>query len=265
MDYELNLNELKEIELGILKKFDQICRENNLEYSLAYGTMLGAVRHHGFIPWDDDIDVFMKRDDYEKLMSLQYEDEQYEVKSYRYTKGYYYPFSKMIDKTTCLNEPWRAEKNMGVYIDIFPLDLINIFNEEDKATVIHNSSKKIYFAYLMGHKLSHHKAFKLRYIVKLSLLIFTYPIKKLVIGTADKCVSKNSDGNYFVSFYSDTDIQFINKEWLNNVSLVDFECAYYPIYIDFDKILTQEYGDYMTPPPADKQVSNHYFKAYKKD
>ena len=65
---ELTLNEMKAVELGILKKFDSICKENNLEYSLAYGTMLGAIRHKGFIPWDDDIDVFMKREDYEKLL-----------------------------------------------------------------------------------------------------------------------------------------------------------------------------------------------------
>lgn len=87
---ELTLDEMKAVELGILKKFDSICKENGLEYSLAYGTMLGAIRHKGFIPWDDDIDVFMKREDYEKLLTLKYDDGDFEVKNYRYSKNYYF-------------------------------------------------------------------------------------------------------------------------------------------------------------------------------
>ena len=95
---ELTLDEMKAVELGILKKFDSICKENGLEYSLAYGTMLGAIRHKGFIPWDDDIDVFMKREDYEKLLALKYDDGDFEIKSYRYSKNYYFLYSKMVDK-----------------------------------------------------------------------------------------------------------------------------------------------------------------------
>lgn len=101
---ELTLDEMKAVELGILKKFDSICKENGLEYSLAYGTMLGAIRHKGFIPWDDDIDVFMKREDYEKLLKLKYDDGDFEIKSYRYSKNYYFLYSKMVDKRTYI---WR--------------------------------------------------------------------------------------------------------------------------------------------------------------
>ena len=102
---ELTLDEMKAVELEILKKFDSICKENGLEYSLAYGTMLGAIRHKGFIPWDDDIDVFMKREDYEKLLTLKYDDGDFEVKSYRYSKNYFFLYSKMVDKRTSICEP----------------------------------------------------------------------------------------------------------------------------------------------------------------
>ena len=129
---ELTLDEMKAIELGILKKFDSICKENGLEYSLAYGTMLGAIRHKGFIPWDDDIDVFMKREDYEKLLALKYDDGDFEVKSYRYSKNYYFLYSKIVDKRTSICENWRAEKDMGLFVDIFPLDYCNFDGEGDK-------------------------------------------------------------------------------------------------------------------------------------
>nr|MCR5207201.1 LicD family protein [Eubacterium sp.] len=119
---ELSLEEVKKTELEILIRFDEICKNNNIEYSLAYGTMLGAVRHNGFIPWDDDIDVFVKRSDYEKLLGLRYDDGRFEIKSHRYSNNYYYPFAKMIDKNTDLDVSWRLDKDMGVFIDIFPLD-----------------------------------------------------------------------------------------------------------------------------------------------
>lgn len=120
---ELTLDEMKAVELGILKKFDSICKENGLEYSLAYGTMLGAIRHKGFIPWDDDIYVFMKRKDYEKLLALKYDDGDFEVKSYRYSKNYYFLYSKIVDKRTSICENWRAEKIWGCLLIFFRLTI----------------------------------------------------------------------------------------------------------------------------------------------
>lgn len=116
---ELTLDEMKAVELGILKKFDSICKENGLEYSLAYGTMLGAIRHKGFIPWDDDIDVFMKREDYEKLLTLKYDDGDFEVKNYRYSKNYYFLYSKMVDKRTSISVRTGAQKRIWVCLLIF--------------------------------------------------------------------------------------------------------------------------------------------------
>ncbi len=266
---QLTLEELKETELGILKKFDQICRDNNLEYSLAFGTMIGAVRHHGFIPWDDDIDVLMKREDYEKLLKLKYEDDNFEIKSYRYSKNYYYPFSKMIDKRTHLEESWRAEKNMGVYIDIFPLDNLNFASsgeelKKDFDNVIAKAIKYNTIAYMMGHKLSHHKGLNIKYITKLLLLILTYPFKRAIIKKADLLNAKNKNGNYSAMLLQISTCPFIDSHSFDEIIRVDFEDFKAPIYKNYDNILTIKYGDYMTPPPVKEQRSNHWFKAYKK-
>ena len=123
---ELTLDEMKAVELGILKKFDSICKENGLEYSLAYGTMLGAIRHKGFIPWDDDIDVFMKREDYEKLLELKYDDGDFEIKSYRYSKNYYFLYSKMVDKRTyiCYLRGLARGKGYGTVCRYLPAGLL---------------------------------------------------------------------------------------------------------------------------------------------
>ena len=266
----IEIDELKKIELNILKKFDQICRDNNLEYSLAYGTMIGAVRHHGFIPWDDDIDVLMKREDYEKLLKLKYEDNNFEIKSYRYSKNYYYPFSKMIDKRTYLEEDWRAEKDMGVYIDIFPLDNLNFTSsgeelKKDFDNVISKAIKYTNIAFIMGHKLSHHKGLNIRYITKLLLLILTYPFKRAIIKKADLLNAKNKNGNYSAMLLQiSTNCPFIDSHSFDEIIYMDFEGFKAPVYKNYDNILTIEYGDYMTPPPVEEQKSNHWFNAYKK-
>lgn len=266
---QLELDELKQIELDILKKFDKICRDNNLEYSIAFGTMLGAVRHKGFIPWDDDIDVLMKREDYEKLLKLEYEDENFEIKSYRYSKHYFYPFSKMVDKRTQLYEDWRAEKDMGVYIDIFPLDYLS-FNtagkelEKDMQSTIRKAKKWDNIAHIMGHKLSHHKGFNIRYFTKLLLMLLTYPFKKTIIKHADLLNANGNNGNYCAMMLQiNAKKPFTSASSYDEVVYVDFEDFKAPVYKGYDNILSDMYGDYMTPPPVEEQKSIHWFKAYK--
>ena len=119
----MTLDEVKQVELEILEYVDKICKENNIQYSLAYGTMLGAVRHKGFIPWDDDIDILLKREEYEKLLRILYSktDEKYQVFSLK-DEGYWYSYAKVTDTRTIIVE--KNDRNMKecVYIDIFPID-----------------------------------------------------------------------------------------------------------------------------------------------
>lgn len=128
MKKQLSSDEIKAIELNILLELDRICKEYNLTYVLAYGTCLGAIRHQGFIPWDDDIDVFMPRDDYERLYHL-FEKEivetPYSLVSYRDGSSIY-QILKLTDPTTESYETFVGKKHpIGLWVDIFPLERVN--------------------------------------------------------------------------------------------------------------------------------------------
>ena len=120
----INNEEAKKIEFKVLVEFAKYCDENNLRYHLAYGTLLGAVRHKGFIPWDNDIDVTMPRPDYEKFRKLVCEKEvasNISCLDYKYCDTF--PFIKLVDNRTICKEHFLVtESNMGLYIDVFPMD-----------------------------------------------------------------------------------------------------------------------------------------------
>ena len=119
---KIGLDEIKKIELDILIYIDSLCKQNHLRYFLCGGTLLGAIRHKGFIPWDDDIDISMPRPDYDKLISLIGSNSSYMVLTPA-NCDFYYNFAKVVDTRTTLCEIDNTPiKNMGVYIDIFPLE-----------------------------------------------------------------------------------------------------------------------------------------------
>ena len=119
----LNGTEIKSIELEILKEFNAFCQKNNLRYNLAGGTLLGAIRHKGFIPWDDDIDVCMPRPDFCRLIS-EYKGEDSKLKLvYRGIDGYDAPFAKIIRTDTFVKNRFSSrETDKHLWIDIFPVD-----------------------------------------------------------------------------------------------------------------------------------------------
>ena len=122
-DKVLNAVDLKKCELDILKKFKRVCEEYKLRYSLYGGTLIGALRHKGFIPWDDDIDVMMPVDDYKKLLSLAYDDGKYRIIDWHNENDHYQQFARMVDTDTVMYEYFFeiGECRTGVFVDIFPV------------------------------------------------------------------------------------------------------------------------------------------------
>ena len=152
---EISLEEQRDIQKELLKELKEICDNNNIIYFLGGGTLLGAIRHKGYIPWDDDVDVMMPRKDYEILLEI-FDDnckENHKILTYINTEDYYYSFAKIVDTNTILHEgKLRTIKEMGIYIDIFPID----FLPDDK-----KKTEKIFKKYKLLYKIiSAYKSFK---------------------------------------------------------------------------------------------------------
>lgn len=124
MEKEVTLQEIQRITSKILETFDLFCTQKGICYYLAYGTLLGAIRHDGFIPWDDDIDVLIPRKDYEKLLKEEYidSDRRYRIIGSHNVENWPYAFAKCIDTRTELLETDFNSGAIGVYIDLFPID-----------------------------------------------------------------------------------------------------------------------------------------------
>ena len=128
---EITIEERKTISLEILSEIHDFCEKNNICYFLDYGTLLGAVRHKGYIPWDDDIDISMKRDDYERFLKT-FCSSKYEIANYRDKKFFAIQFSKVYDKKTFGILLDKINLNYGVAVDVFPLDEIPEQDNEQK-------------------------------------------------------------------------------------------------------------------------------------
>ena len=123
---DLSNEEIREIQINLLETIKDICERYNIKYSLAYGTLLGAVRHKGFIPWDDDIDIFLQRPDYERLIDIISNQSEYywlNVLDVRQKEDYYYPFAKAVDSRTLAKMADNTTPH-GIWIDLFPIDHI---------------------------------------------------------------------------------------------------------------------------------------------
>ncbi len=122
--------------------------------------------------------------------------------------------------------------------------------------------RKVEIAGILGHKLSHHRSLNPRYIVKFLFKLFTLPFRRLILKKTDLMHRKNKSGNYMVeNFECHT---FYKPDLFSTLTTCRFEDGEFPIYSEYDKILTQFYGDYMTPPPVEERKSVHWYKAYSK-
>lgn len=256
---QIELKDMRTIQLDIMDKIDYICRENGLRYSLGGGTLLGAVRHKGYIPWDDDIDIMLPRPDYERFLTLF--DGRYPnlvLQHYKNDDTYYFLFAKVYDNRTCLIEENTVG---GVYVDVFPVD--GLPSEEGLSGYI----KELYETkenLIRSTKFYKFKSGKLMYL-KYLLKQIVYPSRRKVIELLDK---------QFISFpFETSDFAgaitgiYFEKEHMpastfKEYTELTFEEHKYMAIADYDSYLTKHYGDYMKLPPIEQQVSNHSYKVY---
>ena len=257
------MTELQEKLLPILEWFHEFCAQNDLRYYALGGTALGAVRHGGFIPWDDDIDVGMPRLDYERFMQLTANKtfaEKYVCEFPLVTKKYYYAFAKIYDITTTLIENKRHKQKKGVYIDVFPLD--GLGDSEQDALTHFKAIDSIFNRYnaktcAIRKERSFYK--NLAIIAMRCIPEFIYGTDKLM----QKLESKRKEFDYDNSeFICNTvgawhEKEIAKKAVFGSPKTMQFENAFVNVPEDTDAYLSKMYGDYMIPPPVEKQKSHH--------
>ena len=262
-----DIREIQQMELGIMEYIHETCQKIGVKYFLAYGSLIGAVRHKGFIPWDDDMDICMLREDYEKLQDylIANPDERYEVMSYKNNLNYVYPFMKVQDNHTyLLEEDVRIDSNMGIYVDIFPVD-----GYENDANFKNNMTKLIKKRQLSCYTfkgITNTKSVLNSLIRYISVIIFYFTNTNKYVAQIEELaksrkVSDYEEVDYLI--YKDMNKPVWRREWLEQVTTGTFEGKEFMIPKNYHEILTSDYGDYMQLPPVEQRVSHHDFKLWK--
>lgn len=240
------------VALNLLEQLDIVCKKHNIPYYIYYGTLLGAVRHKGFIPWDDDIDVVMFREDYERFQEIASTEfkEPYFFQS-SYTDQMLWFFSKIRDSRTTAIEFSVKNLNQGMFIDIFPLDDVPDGVHEEFDTVLEvqrdikrtiDNPKQLLLDYEQG------KRFTLDIDVLLELIKMDRSQRlKEFEALSLSYAGQSGRVNYILDELSGTGCKNVKREWFKNVVYLPFEHIQVPVPAEYDKILTQCYGDYHIP------------------
>ena len=250
------LSELQQCQFDILLEIDRICSKHNIPYYLAYGTCLGAYRHHGFIPWDDDIDICMMAEDLERLKEYKEEFLSPYFLQCQETDPEYGPMiARVRDSDTTLIERTEVERdiNHGVFVDIYPL--FPSYENSKKAT------RKIICSYIYRLLLYGHAPYNHGGVVKKVanlLLKITPPALKTAIKRHTYAVMRKETNTGFVSIlYGGDERVSYKKEWLFPTKKMMFEDYSLPVPGQVEKYLEYSYGDYMKLPPPEKQTVHH--------
>ncbi|MBM6763556.1 LicD family protein [Ligilactobacillus agilis] len=271
---EISIKETQRISLELLNVVANVCEEQHLRYALIYGTLIGAVRHQGYIPWDDDIDIMMPRPDYEKL--LQYLKENIAV----------YPHLQVFNPDECADYPYMITRisdnryvidvdneepyGMGVFIDVYPYDGLG------------NSKKEALKFGLKGDRLSSlcYQATRRRFAIETTTSnvrkILKYPVylyaklrgKEVFQRKLAKLagIKEYDESNYVgcAVWLSWGEKDIFPRKWFEETMLVNFDKYKFRIPKEYDALLRYEYGDYMKLPPKKERVGHHNYKVYKK-
>ena len=256
-NYDIRILQRKII--GNLEAIDAVCREHGLRYYLWAGTMLGAVRHKGFIPWDDDMDICMPRPDYEQLIShwREWLPQPYEVIAPETDSTYPYPFAKIEDASTTVLERPDFKFLEGVYIDVFPIDGAPTDEQKRKS---HFKRYKFWrhLLFLRGRDpFKHGKGPRSWFPWLLHKIYSLEDLQNKVKGYMTKYPYDASD---YVCDYDDGLRGVIEKRILGTPQVYPFEDKQFVGVEHYDEYLSNKYGDYMQLPPKEKQIQHHFFR-----
>lgn len=262
---KLEISEIKRHSLNVLKKIKEICEKENLKYFLTYGTLIGAIRHSGFIPWDDDVDIMMPREDYEKFVTYCINNKEalnpFELFHYKTCKKYIYGIARFSDSNYIIKSHIHKDCGMGIFVDIYPIDAE--FRQRDIFKVF---LLRMYRVILENKIMLYNKDFKLFKKIKIFLIkILSLPFsRRFILKKMDNLVKKNKYSNSqkvgCVLWDLDRYHPYILKETISH----RFEDDYFAIPKEYDAMLKNTYGDYMTLPVESEQIPTHFYDVYRK-
>ena len=258
-----NLRKLQLTELEMLMDIDKLCRKNKIRYFLVGGTLLGAVRHKGFIPWDDDIDIAMPREDYEKFINLCTKKdilgEKYFLHCDETDEKYYNPFIKVKKNNTTFAEKSieKIDTHKGIFIDIFPYDYVPKQDsplQKIQSILVKNIQATVY----VKCNINDSKEQKRKILYKIFNMFSTTTLKKMS-RTISTIFNKNEANKYVVSltgcfpYYKET----LLKEKVFPLKEIEFEGHNFFGLQDNDYYLEKIYGNYMKLPPKNQRMTHN--------
>ena len=253
-----DLQHLQKVLLEIAKDLDRFCNDNDIVYYLVAGTALGAVRHKGFIPWDDDFDIAMDSTNYVKFLQIAHE--KLDKSKYCIQEGYVdwpMPFSKIRLLGTEYNESGKLEgsnNSHGIFIDIFPFE--NAPNNKF-ARLWQFLCGKLLLSYCLRRRGFESNSVSKKILLIISHLLDFKPLRLFVRKQVERYRNKETD--YMGSFGGNLkykNIFFKKCDWAQTIR-APFEDTMFPIPAGYHNILKQQYGDYLTLPPESQRVGPH--------
>lgn len=265
----ITAQELKGIGAQMLQYVDTICRNNGLKYFLMFGTLIGAVRHGGYIPWDDDIDIAMFRDDYNKFIKLIENDPKYKYIGVENDPHYYFTYGRITDKRTILkNRPKRKIKDFGIFIDIFPIDnapsdhIVAEWRKEFdlRKKRVWATIPTLYDDFSWTSFLKYIKREMVEFPTRITLGPWNFNhYRNQLVDWVTQFNEENTDKLIIAETYS---LCIYPREWFSDTVDLQFEGVNAMVPVGYDSILRKTFGDYMQLPPVEQRVSGHEFTAY---
>ena len=261
----ISLDELKSIQVDILSVLDSFCRENNIKYSLGYGSMIGAARHQGYIPWDDDVDIILLRTEYERLLSsFPQELENVRIASLRTDKKWDRAFAKAYDCITELQDAGNKYR-IGVGIDIYPIDNVpddwdEWLRYEKKRRIIQRLYEwKISMIFRKGRSI-----WKYAFLPFTKLILLPFTVRNMACYIEQYALKyRNTKTDYvFESSQGLYKCKRFKRSLFDSYIDLPFEGRVFGGVKNYDEYLTTIYGDWRQLPPLEKREPHHIFKAW---